>query len=83
MTEGAHERIHRKDYSPSDFLVDAIDLCFELDPAETVVRTKMRVRRNPDLPMSSGPLVLHGDELELRSVCLDGQIANSKALSAL
>ena len=29
------ERIYRKDYSPSDFLVDTIDLVFELDPAET------------------------------------------------
>ncbi|MBW2628472.1 MAG: aminopeptidase N [Deltaproteobacteria bacterium] len=72
MTEGAHERIHRKDYRPSDFLVDAIDLCFELDPVATVVRAKMRLRRNPDLPTSSGPLVLHGDGLELRSVQLDG-----------
>ncbi len=72
MTEDTHERIYRKDYRPSDFLVDAVDLCFELDPAETVVRAKMQLRRNPDLPKSNAPLRLHGEELELRSLRLDG-----------
>jgi len=67
-----HERIYRTDYKPSDFLVDAIDLCFELGPAETLVKAKMLIRRNPDLPKGDGSLVLHGEELELRSVCLDG-----------
>jgi aminopeptidase N len=67
-----HERIYRRDYRPSDFLVDTIDLCFDLAPAETVVRAKMRIHRNPESPNGDGALLLHGDELALRSVCLDG-----------
>ena len=82
MTEGRHERIYRKDYKPSDFLVDAIDLGFDLAPAETVVKAKMQFRRNPDLPAGSGPLVLHGDELELRSVRLDGSLLHSAGFDA-
>ena len=82
MTEGRHERIYRKDYQPSDFLVDAIDLSFELSPAETLVKAKMQFRRNPDLPAGSGPLVLHGDELELRSVRLDGSLLDSAGFDA-
>ncbi|MDH4283643.1 MAG: aminopeptidase N, partial [Myxococcales bacterium] len=72
MGEGTHERIYRKDYEPSDFLVDTIDLSFALDPAETVVRAKMNLRRNPGRPAGHPPLVLAGDGLELRSVRLDG-----------
>jgi len=72
MTEDTHDRIYRRDYEPSGFLVDAVDLGFELDPVQTVVKAKMQVRRNPDLPKSRGPLRLHGDELQLRALRLDG-----------
>jgi aminopeptidase N len=82
MTEDRHERIYRKDYKPSDFLVDAIDLSFDLTPAETLVKAKMRFRRNPDLPAGHGPLVLHGDELALRSVRLDGSRLDSAGFDA-
>ncbi|MBT8452731.1 MAG: aminopeptidase N [Deltaproteobacteria bacterium] len=66
------ERIYRKDYRPSEFLIDTIDLLFELDPAETIVKTKMQLRRNPQAEAATGQLLLHGDELELRAVWLDG-----------
>ena len=66
------ERIYRKDYRPSEFLIDTIDLLFELDPAETTVKAKMQLRRNPGAEAVTGQLLLHGDELELRAVWLDG-----------
>ena len=43
-----HERIFRKDYRASEFLVDTVDLVFELDPARTIVKAKMQLRQNPD-----------------------------------
>ena len=82
MTEDSQDRIYRKDYTPSAFLVDAVDLSFELDPAETVVRAKMQLRRNPDLPASNAPLVLQGDELELRAVRLDGSALDAARFEA-
>jgi len=72
-----HERIYRKDYEPSGFLVDAVDLCFELDPARTLVRAKLTLRRNPALSRAKAPLVLSGEELELRAVRLDGAALDS------
>jgi aminopeptidase N len=72
MSDDTHQRIYRKDYAPSDFLADRIDLSFVLAPAETVVRAKMQLRRNPDAANRRGPLVLQGDELVLRTVRLDG-----------
>ncbi|MGB5351602.1 MAG: aminopeptidase N, partial [Polyangiales bacterium] len=66
------ERIYRKDYRPSEFLIDTIDLVFELDPAETIVKAKMQLRRNPEVAAATGQLLLHGDELELRALRLDG-----------
>ncbi|MBW1756351.1 MAG: aminopeptidase N, partial [Deltaproteobacteria bacterium] len=45
-------------------------------------RAKMQLRRNPDLPASTGPLRLHGDDLELRSVRLDGSTLDPAGFEA-
>jgi aminopeptidase N len=82
MIGPTHERIHRSDYQPPDFLVDTLDLSFELDPKDTIVRAKMTLRRNPDSPASDGPLVLHGDELELRDIRIDGVALDSREFEA-
>ncbi len=82
MTSDAHARIFRRDYEPSDFVVDTLDLCFELDPAETIVKAKMALRRNPAVPRSKGPLVLAGDQLELRALRLDGVAIDSAKFEA-
>ena len=71
MSEGQSSRIHRKDYAAPQHLVDSVDLVFQLDPAETIVHATMRVRRNPSVEPTEG-LALHGDELELRAVSVDG-----------
>ena len=43
------------DYAPPPFLVDEVDLDFELDEERTVVRAKLAVRRNPDAPPDPAP----------------------------
>ena len=58
------------DYAPPPFLVDEVDLDFELDEERTVVRAKLRIRRNPDVPLESD-LVLDGKGLETRAVRID------------
>ncbi|HSN84923.1 MAG TPA: aminopeptidase N [Polyangiales bacterium] len=70
-------RIHRKDYTPPAFSVDAVDLSFELDPVATLVKATLQIERNPDAVERSSALELHGDELELRSACLDGRPVDS------
>ena len=76
------ERIYRKDYQASEFLVDTIDLVFGLDPSETIVQAKLQIRRNPDAPAGSGHLLLHGDGLELRSVQLNSVLLDRNRFEA-
>ena len=40
--------IRREDYAPPAFLIDTVDLEFDLVPERTVVKSTLRVRRNPD-----------------------------------
>jgi aminopeptidase N len=74
VSEGQHQRIYRKDYTPPEHHLDTIDLSFQLDPAETRVRAKMDIRRNPAAVRSGKGLSLHGDELRLREVRIDGAV---------
>ncbi len=62
----------RADYRPPAFLVDNVDLHFTLDPAATVVRSRLTVRRNPAHGDATAPLRLDGEAIELLSVSLDG-----------
>jgi aminopeptidase N len=61
----------RSDYRPPPYLVDRIDLEFDLDPEVTEVHSTLQMRRNPHA--AGGALVLNGDALELLSVELDGR----------
>ncbi|WP_235907518.1 aminopeptidase N [Siccirubricoccus phaeus] len=62
---------HRADYAPPAFLVDSVDLAFELDPKATIVRAALALRRNPAAP-ADAPLRLDGEALELLEAKLDG-----------
>jgi len=59
------------DYRPPAFLVDTIDLTFELDEADTLVSSRLAVRRNP-AGDPGAPLRLDGEALDLVSLTLDG-----------
>src|SRR6266851_3674628 len=60
------------DYRPPEFLVDAVDLVFELGEADTSVAAHLTLRRNPEAAGPGPPLRLDGDELELVALALDG-----------
>jgi aminopeptidase N len=60
------------DYRPPDFLIDTVDLDFDLGAAETRVKSRLRLRRNPWSADRQAPLRLDGDTLELVSLALDG-----------
>ncbi len=59
------------DYQAPAFWIDSVDLTFDLDPAKTKVLSKMRVRRNLDLPAQA--LKLDGKDLTLVRVLVNGQ----------
>jgi len=60
--------IFRRDYQPAAFLIDEVELGFDLDPRRTIVANRMHVRRQAE-----GPLRLSGHELDLLFVAVDGQ----------
>jgi len=60
----------RKEYRRPDFEVDSVELEFELDPDATVVRSTLKGRR---AGAADAPLVLHGEDLTLLSLVLDGR----------
>ncbi|WP_375574752.1 aminopeptidase N [Paracidovorax oryzae] len=62
--------IHRADYTAPAFWIDSVDLTFDLDPAKTRVLSRLRVRRNADVP--PGPLRLDGEDLNLARVLVNG-----------
>ncbi|MEZ5915178.1 MAG: M1 family aminopeptidase [Parvularculaceae bacterium] len=64
--------VYLKDYAPPAYLIDAIDLSFSLDPARTIVKSRLTVRRNVGAP-ADAPLVLNGEQIELIRVALDGE----------
>ncbi|MBL0420228.1 aminopeptidase N [Ramlibacter sp. AW1] len=76
MREGQTAVIHRADYRPPAFWIDSVELCFDLDPQKTRVLNRMRLRRNPSMPAEA--LRLHGEELNLARVLVNGQGASFK-----
>jgi aminopeptidase N len=59
-------------YRAPNFLVDTVDLTFNLDPLATVVRSRLTIRRNPDGEGTT--LHLDGEALVLVEVRLDGEV---------
>ena len=45
--DSAPQSIRRADYAPPAFLIDHVELRFELDPQLTRVRSRLHMRRNP------------------------------------
>ena len=68
-----HQPIRLADYQTPTFLIDAVDLVFELGEEKTSVKARLSVRRNPAATEPGAPLKLAGRELELVSVAIDGE----------
>ena len=62
--------VRRGDYAPPAYLIDTVDLTFDLDAAKTRVLNRMKIRRNPAAEAQA--LRLDGDELNLARVLVNG-----------
>jgi aminopeptidase N len=63
--------IRRLDYKPPEFRVTHLELDFDLEPAATIVKARLKLERAGS---GKGPLILDGRKLELVSVALDGKV---------
>ena len=66
------QTIHLQDYTVPDFLVERIDLEFDLEEEFTTVVSQLKVAANPASTSGSKDLVLMGEALELIALTLDG-----------
>ena len=73
MLSDAPQTVYLKDYRPPQFLVEQVDLDFDLGEEETRVGARLVVQRNPDRHGGDGVLELYGERLELLALHLDGR----------
>ena len=62
--------VQRLAYSAPPFLIESVDLTFDLDSSKTRVLNRMKIRRNPAADMQA--LRLDGEELNLARVLVNG-----------
>ncbi|HCS89745.1 MAG: aminopeptidase N [Thiohalocapsa sp. PB-PSB1] len=66
--------VRLEDYHPPEFLIDQVDLRFDLDVDQTAVQAEISLRRNPAATRGDGDLRLDGEQLELVEVALDNRV---------
>jgi aminopeptidase N len=62
--------INLADYRPTDFVLERVDLTFELDPTDTKVEARLIFHRREGVD-ANAPLILDGDELSLSGLLFD------------
>ncbi|MDH3976473.1 MAG: aminopeptidase N [Deltaproteobacteria bacterium] len=73
-----HETILRKDYQAPAYLVESIDITFDLSEEVTTVTSTLAMKKNKAHGIANAPLVLAGRELVLKSIKLDGKFLEAK-----
>ena len=77
MRTDTPQTIYRKDYTSPSYLVDTVEMGFDLDPEATHVATRLTMRRNPDSKSKS--LVLFGEGLRLEQLRMNGKALSKRA----
>ncbi|MDB5908371.1 MAG: aminopeptidase [Massilia sp.] len=71
MRTDTSQTIYRNDYTPPSYLVDTVELGFDLDPVRTIVANRLTMRRNPD--SARGAIELYGENIELVALRMNGR----------
>nr|WP_272210684.1 hypothetical protein [Marinicella sp. W31]MDC2876588.1 hypothetical protein [Marinicella sp. W31] len=72
MRTDKNRTVYLKDYQPTDFIIETVDLVFDLGETLTTVGSEILMRRRPGADPSA-PLVFDGDGLALSGLALDGK----------
>mgnify|MGYP000235471700 CR=1 FL=1 len=73
------QTIKLADYRPPAFLIDSVDLVFDLGVKETRVTSRLAFRRNPKAGERARHLVLNGSALTLENLELDGETVSANS----
>ena len=71
--DAAPRAIYLKDYRVPEFLIDTVDLRFDLGEDHTRVRAQLQIRRASNTA-ANAPLILNGHGFELESITLNGRV---------
>ena len=80
MRDATPSAIHLKDYRQPDYLIDTVDLEFDLQEGLTTVSSRLKVYRRDGVP-ASAEMVLDGQEMELISVTVDDVVKTPESFS--
>jgi aminopeptidase N len=72
MRTDTPQTIYRKDYTAPGYLVDTVELGFDLDPQRTIVASRLTMRRNPASPVRE--IELYGENLTLVALRMNGKL---------
>ena len=67
-----------KDYRKPEYRIDSVDLIFELEASNTIVKSHLQIQAQRETKLGT-PLLLHGEDLTLTSIHLDGEELPSSA----
>lgn len=70
MKTDAPKVIKLNEYKKPNYMVETIDLVVHLENTETLIQSKMKIKKSSE---EMGPLVLNGEELQLKSVAVNGK----------
>jgi aminopeptidase N len=76
MRTDTPQEIFRTDYTPPNFLVETVDMGFDLDPVATRVASRLQLTRNP--AGAGADIVLHGEALELVQLRMNGKLLGKR-----
>ncbi|MCG8633111.1 MAG: aminopeptidase N, partial [Desulfobacterales bacterium] len=69
-----HQTKYLKDYRPFEFIVDHIDLKFDIHDDHTRVTSSLKMRKDPAVADKTTPLVLNKAPYDITSVIADGMV---------
>jgi aminopeptidase N len=72
MRTDTPQTISRLDYTPPNFLVETVEIGFDLDPALTRVATRLTMTRNP--AGAASDIVLNGEGVKLVALRMNGKV---------
>ena len=67
------EKMYLRDYRKPEFLIDTVEIQFDIFSGHTIVTNTMEVRQNPEVEGAHSDLLLDGEKLELLSLKLNGE----------
>ena len=80
MKQTQANAIYRKDYQQPSYWIRTVNLDFSLEPENTLVHSRLHLESNAN--NASTTLFLHGENLNLKTLHLDGNILDKKSYHA-